>query len=108
MKKQFLDWFSKQQLSNPELNLGNVKKLLYGAWCEGFDTAYPKGYRSGYDDCNEEKKEVVITTIPLDPTPMMLDAGGRRVVDWETATSYEKEQSRITAERIFRAMCNVK
>ena len=108
MKKQFLAWFEKRQLSNPELNLGNVKKLLYSSFSEGFDTAYPRGYRAGYDDCNEEKKEVVITTIPLDPTPMMLDAGGRRVVDWETATPWEKEASRVTAERIWRAMYNTK
>jgi hypothetical protein len=109
MKKQFLDWFSNQQVSNPELNLGNIKKLLYGAFIVGFDSAYPKGYRSGYDDRDKEDgPPAIITGPPENPTPEMLDAGGRRIVDWETSTPQEKEQSRITAERVWRVMYHAK
>lgn len=107
MRGPFTEWFNREQAEYPELNLGAIKKILHKAYLHGFDLAYPRGYRQGYDDRDkmepvEEKPQ--LGSVPLNPTPAMLDAGGRRLVDWDTASREQMEQSRVEAERIWRAM----
>jgi hypothetical protein len=108
VKHIFKKWFDEISPEYPHVNLGGIRKILYKAYVDGFDLAYSRGYRAGYDDATKELEGEVVYTdgAPLNPTPEMLDAGGKRLIDWEVVTPEEKEQSRTDAERIWRVMWN--
>lgn len=109
LKAVFSKWFHSISPEYPDINLGAIRKILYKAFSEGFDLAYSRGYRQGYDDRDKEEPivEEVKADIPYNPTPKMLDAGARRLVNFdELPTAQEKEQARVAVERIWRAMWN--
>jgi hypothetical protein len=109
LKRIFSNWFHSVSPEYPDINLGGIRKILQRAFTEGFDLAYGRGYRQGYDDRDKEEPPVeeVKADIPYEPTPKMIDAGARRLVDWDALpTAQEKEQARVLAERTWRAMWN--
>ena len=78
MKRIFSDWFNNAAKEYPDINLGAIRKVLYKAYCDGFDLAYSRGYRQGFDDCTKDVPEpevIIVEGAPLNPTPEMINAG---------------------------------
>lgn len=104
MKKPFLEWFREEQKSTPELNLGAIKTILYRSFCKGFDTAYPRGYRAGYNDRDkEEPEQLVMGDVPLNPTPEMIQAGMEHLLPVFLGNDQQTDPEALT-ERIWRVM----
>ncbi len=107
MKRAFSSWFKEVAPEFPDVNLTNIRKYMYKAFCAGFDLAYSRGYRQGYDDCEKDTPEpepVVLEGAGLNPSPQMIQAGVMHLLDFDMHSPQELAAAEAKTERIWRVM----